>query len=254
MFCFIVRIIISLEVLTDFKYDLKYFHRVQAFIYQLLRKTEYDFLHDYRGYKFFCFSNIFPIGDFQEGDIRYLLLSSPDKKFIRLLKNKISSLSRRGEIVRFGDMVFKAKNVKAFNTRVGSYARIISSTPIVVRIPEKYYNIFNITSSKSEYIYWRSMYPVEAFIYMVKNNLSKKFELFYGYKPTLSEMFQDMKFKKEVALLLNIDGVDYNVVGSIWEFYYGYIDNSLRKFLKFSVDTGFGERNSYGFGFMNILK
>jgi len=49
-----------------------------------------------------------------------------------------------------------------------------------------------------------------------------------------------------------IDGKEQVSVGSLWEFTFSYIGKKQRKLLEFGIDCGFGERNSFGFGFMNI--
>lgn len=83
-----MKMLLRLEAIKNCEYDLKYFHKLQGFVYSLLKETEYGTLHDKKGYKFFCFSNIFPIGDIKSGDIRNLLISSPDNLFIKFLEGK----------------------------------------------------------------------------------------------------------------------------------------------------------------------
>ncbi|HID60907.1 MAG TPA: hypothetical protein EYP46_03510, partial [Hadesarchaea archaeon] len=73
-----MRLLLKLRVLKDQAYDLKYHHKLQGFIYSLLDETPYVKLHDRRGYKFFCFSNILPSVDATTGTTRSLIISSPD--------------------------------------------------------------------------------------------------------------------------------------------------------------------------------
>lgn len=47
--------------------------------------------------------------------------------------------------------------------------------------------------------------------------------------------------------------MNVKVSGSIWEFSFGYLDGEKREVLQFGLDAGFGELNSMGFGFMNLL-
>ncbi|MEM5813402.1 MAG: CRISPR-associated endoribonuclease Cas6, partial [Candidatus Aenigmatarchaeota archaeon] len=77
-----MRILLKLISEKNCEYDLKYFHKLQGFIYSLLKETPYSFLHDKKQYKYFCFSNIFPIGEIKISDIRNLIISSPDILFI----------------------------------------------------------------------------------------------------------------------------------------------------------------------------
>ncbi|MDI6884677.1 MAG: hypothetical protein QMD00_06110 [Hadesarchaea archaeon] len=55
-----MRLLVKMKAERDQAYDLKYHHKLQGFIYGLLDETPYVRLHDRRGYKFFCFSNISP--------------------------------------------------------------------------------------------------------------------------------------------------------------------------------------------------
>ena len=51
--------------------------------------TQFSYLHNKKGYKFFCFSNIFsPAGSSCKTNIRYIIMSSPSKDF-----NKIRRLN-----------------------------------------------------------------------------------------------------------------------------------------------------------------
>jgi len=56
-----MRIFLRLRSLKDCAYDLKYFHKLQGFVYSLIRDSPYSLLHDKKGNKFFCFSNLFPV-------------------------------------------------------------------------------------------------------------------------------------------------------------------------------------------------
>ena len=97
------------------------------------------------------------------------------------------------------------------------------------------------------------MYPFEAFLKQLEDNLKKKYEKFYGIKTDLNNIFEIFRLKKEVVSYVTLEGRDRMIIGSIWEFYFNYLNEEQEKILKFGVDCGFGERNSLGFGFMNIL-
>ena len=139
-----MRILIKLEAIKDCEYDLKYFHKLQGFFYKLLIGTEFESLHDKKGYKFFCFSNIFPIGNFKEGDGRNLILSSSSKIFILTIMKKLNELIKYDKIINIGEMQFKIKNFSPLNIKIDKNFRIASATPIIIRIPERNYEKYNI--------------------------------------------------------------------------------------------------------------
>jgi CRISPR-associated endoribonuclease Cas6 len=62
---------------------MQYHTNAQGFIYNLLRGSIYEQIHDVQGSKFFSFSNIFPHADLKQGDIRTFIISSPDDEFVK---------------------------------------------------------------------------------------------------------------------------------------------------------------------------
>jgi CRISPR-associated endoribonuclease Cas6 len=62
------------------------------------------------------------------------------------------------------------------------------------------------------------------------------------------------KFKKQTSIRLSINKFEQIIVGSIWEFIFNRINNNNNKdIIQFALDSGLGERNSLGFGFMNLM-
>ena len=83
---------------------MQYHYYVQGFIYNLLKGSKFDYIHDKQGYKFFCFSNIFPVTKtIQKNDLRKLIISSPDIEFIIFLSMIFQSLNSQ---VKIGNMKF----------------------------------------------------------------------------------------------------------------------------------------------------
>ncbi len=251
-----MRLLLVLEAVSDFNYDLMYYSRVQAFIYSLLKFTEYDYLHDKKGFKFFSFSNIYPINEdmsISNGEEKFLLVSSPDKELMKSLSNQLRRLMRGDGLVTFGAMRFKLKSIKIFDISIPDTTfSIYTATPVIVRIQRKYYPIFNIKSDKP-YIFWRREYGLRSFITMTKLNLLKKYQEFYGYDPPTLDIYQGIRLRRDhIPIKLYIGNKVVEQVGSMWRFKYFYVDRDLKKTLKFLLDVGIGERNSMGFGFLNL--
>mgnify|MGYP001774145218 CR=1 FL=1 len=250
-----MRILLNLEATKDCDYDLKYFHKLQGFIYNLLRGSEYSGLHDKKGYKFFCFSNIFPIGDIKSGEKRNLLISSPDRFFIKFLEERLKELKEAEGTINIGEMSFKIKEISTISLKLKKGCILVSSTPIVIRIPEKNYEKYGIPKKfrKKRYVYWRPQYSFEAFVKQLEENLIKKYNEFYKTNLEIERIFEIFKFVKSVVNHVVIHGVERMLVGSIWEFCFTYLTKEQKKILEFGIDCGFGERNSLGFGFINTI-
>jgi len=252
-----MRILLRLKAVKSSAYDLKYFNKLQGVIYNLLRDTEYGILHNKSGYKFFCFSNIFPVGDMKSGDVRNLLISSPDKLFIKFLKDKLNELSNDNKLLNIGEMQFKVEAISLIKPKLRRGCRLISATPIIIRIPEKNYEKYGIPEKfrKKRYVYWRKEYSFEAFVKQLEENLIKKYNEFYKTNFQIERIFEIFKFRKgPIINHVIIDGKEQILVGSLWEFLFSYLSKEQKKILEFGIDCGFGERNSLGFGFINVMK
>ena len=250
-----MRLLVRLKSVKVSEYDLNYFHKLQGFVYKLLMDTDYKVLHDRKGYKFFCFSNIFPVGDVKAGEERNLIISSPDKVFIKVLEEKINKMMNDKTKINIGDYEFIIDDVSTFQQKLKRNVSLLSATPIVIRIPEKNYERYDIPVEfrKKRYVYWRPQYSFEAFVKQLEDNLIKKYNQFYHTNFEIENIFEVFKFKRPVVNHVVIKGKEKIIVGSIWEFKFSYLNLKQKKILEFGVDCGFGERNSLGFGFMNVV-
>ncbi|MGC8935589.1 MAG: CRISPR-associated endoribonuclease Cas6 [Thermoproteota archaeon] len=257
-----MRILLELESEKNFSYDMKYYHKLQGFIYSLLKDTEFSLLHDKKGYKFFSFSNIFPLPKdkrrmiINAGENKKLIIASPNELFIKILEEKLRIIRDSKKTINIGEAQFSLENLKIFSVSLGKSSVLRSMTPIVVRIPEKNYEKYGIPSEfrKKRYVYWRPQYSFEAFIKQLEENLVKKFNEFYSTNLEIENVFELFEFKKSVVSHAIISGEEQKIVGSIWDFIFTHLSEEQKKLLEFGVDCGFGERNSLGFGFMNVVK
>ena len=250
-----MRLLLKLRAAKNQAYDLKYHHKLQGFIYSLLDGTPYIKLHDRKGYKFFCFSNIFPPNDAKAGAARSLLISSPDVGMINALENRLKELKEGGEPANVGEMSFKIDSISRLNPNIVRSCTLITGTPIVIRIPKENYEKYRIKPPKGyDYVYWRKNYSFEAFIKQLEDNLFKKYREFYGNSLEEFPIFEQFVFKKQVCNHVLLGGKEVRVFGSIWEFSFSYLDGKKREVLQFGLDAGFGEENSLGFGFMNVAR
>ena len=250
-----MRVLVELQALCNCVYDLMYHHKLQGFLYSLLAGSAYADLHDKRGYKFFCFSNIFPSVDMREGDVRRFLISSPDVGLIGVFVKGLDSIQCNKERLNIGEMSFSVKGVSILEPKVGRSCVLAAGTPIVVRIPKANYSRYGIVPPEDyEYVYWRKQYPFDAFVRQLEDNLFKKYNTFYGTQLEAFPIFEQFTFQKQVCNHLVIDGRETKIFGSIWRFTFNYLYGDKQKVVQFALDTGLGELNSIGYGFTNITK
>ena len=67
-------------------------------------------------------------------------------------------------------------------------------------------------------------------------------------------LFQELNFKKSVCNHVIIDGQEHKVYGSLWKFNFQNLNKQQQALLEFGLDTGLGEKNSLGFGFVNACQ
>lgn len=243
-----MRLLLELECLHDGAYDLQYFSKLQGLIYGLLKGTVYDNLHDEKSCKFFCYSNVFPIGDFRAGDKRRLLISSPNVEFLQILYEKLSNT------LNIGQNRYRVLDAKPIETRIITPLTLATATPIVIRIPKQNYERYGISEKNYEYAYWKPEHSFEAFLKQLQENIVKKYQDYTAEKIEAPYLFQDFLFKKTVANHVVRDGKESTIIGSIWQFSFSHLSREQQELLAFAVDCGFGEMNPSGFGFMNVMR
>lgn len=135
----IMRLLIKLRSLKDAAYDLKYYNKLRGFLYGLQKTSKYFNRHDNTGYKLYSFSNLLPPKHMKEGDIRTLIISSPDSDFIKWLYGQFSLMSHSPKPINIGEMQFEIESVSFLKTFIDSGSAIITGTPIVIRIPKERY-------------------------------------------------------------------------------------------------------------------
>jgi CRISPR-associated endoribonuclease Cas6 len=241
---------------------MQYHYHLQGFIYNLLRGSKYHQIHDKEGYKFFCFSNIFPAKALEKGDLRTLIVSSPDNEFIAYL---YEALQQWSSDVKVGGMEFKIDFIEKLEVPLTHSAFVmITGTPIIIRVPREKYKAYNIDpKGQYDYVYWRSDHPIDLFLSQIENNMMRKhaeysrFDKPLGMKREtgnnlpLIHFIQKFRLKKQISTRVPMKGFDQVIIGTVWEFEFDTSANM--DMIRFALDAGLGERNSLGFGFMNLI-
>lgn len=173
-----MRLIVRLRAIESMPYEMQYHYHLQGFIYNLLRgSVYYDHVHDKDGYKFFCFSNIFPAEDLEKNDVRTFIISSPDPRFIRYLYEILTVHMNRLNELNVGTMKFKIDSLQELSIKTpdNSSFSLLTGTPIIVRIHKEKYMAYDLEIKKYDYVYWRSDHPTDLFINQLQVNIWKKY-------------------------------------------------------------------------------
>jgi CRISPR-associated endoribonuclease Cas6 len=248
-----MRLLLRLKCSNSSLYEMQYHYHLQGFIYHLLKGSIYEHIHDKEGYKFFCFSNIFPAKNLQKGDIRTLIISSPDLEFILHLDKVLRHEWSTAEI-NVGCMKFRIDYIDKLVKKVPNDlpVTLITGTPIIVRIPSEKYIKYGIEPKREYgYIYWRSGHPIDLFISQVQSNLLKKYSeyctltnivedehLTSSRQQTTFSFFQKLKFKKQISTRVIMKGFEQVIIGTVWEFVFNPDFNP--DLIQFALDAGLG--------------
>jgi len=218
---------------------------VQGFIYSLLRNTKFDRLHDKHGFKFFCFSNIYKAKD---SNHHSLIISSPDQDFITQVEYQLNKIIENQIPVEIGGLFELIKVVKIPEKNLEFPLKVITQSPIIIRIPiEKYQGRITDTAPYKS-VLWRQGHPVDLFVEALEANMKRKFAEFTGSQID-GKIFERYDFKKQVSTKVDLANSKIPVIGSLWKLEFS---TDVHPHIQtFALDCGLGERNSLGFGFVN---
>jgi CRISPR-associated endoribonuclease Cas6 len=235
-----MRLLVELEPLASVKYDVVNKHAVQGMIYNMLRGTQFDVLHLSQRFKYFTFSDIFPVSDFIPGTSKNLIISSPNRQLIETLYSALLEC----KTIKIKEAPFIIKHVKMFSLKYAN--RFICGSPIVLYKDNR----------SNEYFSFEKHQDLKFFLDRLKANAIKKYSAYTGSPFELDEqIFDKIVFKKEVAVKDFKSGKEFIIIGSVWKLLEKfYIPRHLIPFYEFIMDCGLGEKNSLGFGLINPVR
>lgn len=252
-----MRVLARLRARADAAYDNTYHNKLRGRLWGALEGTDYDELHDEQRPKPFTYSNPFPPGEMREGDERTLLVASPDEE---LLAHVAADLQDDPEL-NIGEMPFTVEDFSAISPDVGepgTSGTIDTGTGVLVRIPPWRFEEYGMDVDHDEAEFWRPEHTMEPFRNQIEANLDKKHDLYCpDYLPGPSDvdgdLFDGYELIKTFAIPVTpTTGERETWVLSKWKFDYTVRDDDHRRHLNLALDVGLGERNSLGFGFVNI--
>ncbi|QHS17814.1 CRISPR-associated endoribonuclease Cas6 [haloarchaeon 3A1-DGR] len=253
-----MRLLIRLKARRNAAYDSTYHHKLRGRIWDALADTEYDKEHDKDRPKGFVYSNPFPPKDMSEGDERTLLVASPHEGLLTHIARDLQSERE----LNIGEMPFRVADLSELDPDVGepgTSGTIETGTGLLVRIPPWRHDEYGIEDhGGNTATYWRPEHTMEPLRNQIESNLDKKHGLFLpDYLPGPSDvdgdLFSGYELIKTFAIPVTVtQGERRTFVLSKWRFDYTVRDDDHRRHLNLALDTGLGERNSLGFGFVNL--
>lgn len=230
----------------------KYYTGMHGWIYNKLKGTKFNDLHSKKEFKPFCFGNLYPIKDekIKEGEVYKVWVSSPKEMFMISLLSDLNVNDK----VNLGEYSFKLIGMNPYPSRkIDDFTLLKTETLTNICLPiDGSLKPKAITLKKDE----------EKFKEQLKKNIIRKYNRFSDEK--VEEKYDlwnnvDIKEipKSEKAVKIyfgNKQNKNFNVIGSNYKFNLGNITDKQKKIFQLVQDVGFGERNTFGFGFINVEK
>jgi CRISPR-associated endoribonuclease Cas6 len=262
-----VRIELTLDAITDAAYDPSYHHKLRGRIWRGLEDREkYAKAHDTDHGVGFVFSNIFPWGEIEEGDRRYLRIASRRRE---LLDDLIAHFGRDRSF-DIGQMRFEVADISGHVPQVGepgATGEMDTGTGVFCafsrQLAEEHgLDISKIESGESETkMYWRPHHGMESLQATIRRSLQRTHEqfgddyydgpievdepLFQRIEPIKDDVTYSIRFQPATA-------VDRTVILSKWRLGYRVRNETHRYHLNLALDAGIGQRREHGFGFLNL--
>ena len=208
-------------------------------LYSLMGEIGLTDVHRGNKFRYFTFSDFFPYGDAKKGDIKRIIVSSPDKRTVESISKEISS---RGYIY-LGEKRLSVSSSKFFEIRE-LVNEFITGSPVVIYKDNRKGLFFSLSNGD----------PLSFFLERIKENAVKKYKQFKTIEDFQLEgfIFDSLNFKKEVRVQIKKMGKEFYFVGTMWNSMKKLrIKSEYRDFYRFIMDAGIGEKNSMGFGFLN---
>ena len=211
-------------------------HAVQGLIYRFFKKTNFSHLHDVKTPKHFSFSDIYPSERNDLSLISFTIASPIDT----LIQEIYEIIKREKYELEFRD--YKLKDVKI---QKKSFVRHLRTGSPVVLVEDSDKNTY--------YSFKRKTMDLIKFDELIKMSAIKRYQKFTDDKEFNFEgsIFEELEFRKEVAVRVDISGRKFIVIGSTWHklVLSKKIDPAFCTWL---IDAGIGQKTPLGFGFLKI--
>jgi CRISPR-associated endoribonuclease Cas6 len=262
-----VRLEISLKAVADAEYDPSYHHKLRGRLWRGLEdKQKYADTHDNDHGIGFAFSNVFPWGQVEEEDRRYLRIASPRREILDDLTEHFSH-NRAFDI---GQMRFTVDEITRHAPDVGepgSVGRIDTGTGVYCALSRQLAEKHGLDTSKIDEgdsetkLFWRPKHGLEPLQATIQRSLQRTHErygddyydgpmevdepLFTEIEPIKDDITYSIRFQPATA-------VDRTVILSKWRLGYRVRNETHRYHLNLALDAGIGQRREHGFGFLNL--
>jgi CRISPR-associated endoribonuclease Cas6 len=241
-----MRLILELKAngkISQKEFMRKYYNAFQSIIYNKLSSTQkFSRLHDEKRISNFCFSNLHNVkeGLINTKDTYRIIISSPNPEFI----SSLFFTFLNGETLNIGEGSFTLNEIRIMPLKIKRFDVIENVT------------ILNLTKHVKGRI--KPLFFNKEYINALSKNLIHKYNEYNSDKISETNLFENVEIQlyndkvlsQPLIFTKNETVRTFNAIGYLIRFKIGNVNDQQMKVLQYCFDTGFGERTSYGLGFM----
>lgn len=254
-----VRINLSLKSLNSCSqkiFDKKFRSSFKGFIYKLLENSKFGLDKENSYFRGFCFSNIFPIRDskLEENKVYHINISSIYSDLIMIILSKINI----GDKINLGEGSFEIIDMKIEREDIFENILLESMNPICIKTNKNDSELFvNYDKNKKLFIKNLAINLIKKYNFYYNENVDLDFNLFENID--IESIINKRKNTSHYSLIMedfdiNRKGKPIYVYGNKLRFKIGEINGIQKKILQTGLESGFGSMNSYGMGYMRLMK
>jgi CRISPR-associated endoribonuclease Cas6 len=241
-----MRITLILKSLKDISQKdtlAKYYSSLHGWVYkQKLANSVFSSLHEKKGYKYFCLSNLIGVKNnkVRENYAYKIIISSPNKELINVIKNNL----KEGEIINLGEYSFELMRFYDYNIKLDNFSVI--ETPTIIVVTEH-------VNGKMKAWDFMKKDEKEKYLYLLRRNLIKKYNSFNGSKIDENyDLWNNVIIEPILKGKYSIycEPLNFKFIGNKLRFKLGYLDEVQKKVFNHCFEAGFGGYCSYGMGFV----
>lgn len=199
------------------------------------------------------YSRLFPFGEIKAGDLQQLIIASPAPEVAQGIARYLSK--KRGSRISLGDAQYTLLGHQTISITLQKNRLILrNATPLIVRLPPKCINMFQIPGQSKGPVFWEEGMPVEALTYALTDSLLSRYNRWNGTKLKVETLFAEASLFRSLPAKPSGQKKSGTAPSSLWEFRWSKMNQAQRKILAFGIEAGFGERTGSGYGFMNVIR
>lgn len=258
-----MRLELLLNPTTDIVWKPKNQYKMRGVLYKAIKNTKFDKLHSDATTPSFCFSNVYPTTGYtkpnepiSENTKSKLLIDSPHPGVL----DTINSFFESNQTIEIGDNQFNVIGTEKNNPDVGpigTQGTIKTQTGLYLKLDPEDQDRFNLDINPQHRVSWTPEAGTTAFKQKVLENSLWKLNtlLISNNRPEkFNDLFDSYNVKTVYKAQVNVSkNHTRTFLPSVVSLKYTIKSPKQREWLNTLVETGLGNRNSLGFGFLNII-